>query len=496
MHTRLLRISILTIFACVLGVATPAHADADGGCDSQGTPYYNGNLVLDKGAYDVYVKLGKFGQTASASGYVQQADGSSCTTIGSVEASGNEWRKVGSYNQDSDGTSVTFQLASSVLVDVPNANRPSFMLVSRDDPVCEPTTECVTTIAGQRAYIRPAGTNLETTALHIVRVHSTDLTHVTKVQYYADNEMLYETKTLEDFKSDDIPYYATKLVRVLYYDSGQTAVIESSPPENSRYNPWSVVSQFARKYSSLLTVLGTLIGVVVITRLVSLFDSYLRRRHRWRADHGFIHEEADLAVTPELKRRLIFHNKVRIGYRYAEKAIIVIGAVAGVVFVVNAFFMQIGTVSGFSMWSTLNDGQKIIINKVPVAVAQIGRLQYVPERGAIVVVSPNFGTVDANSHEDADSLIIKRVIGLPGERVVADGGSLKVYNAAHPEGFNPDSGSRWQSDVQPDTSTDHIDVTLSENEIFICGDNRPVSIDSRYNGPISTTQILGIVSWY
>ncbi len=498
MHVRLLRIFALITFITLsaLCVTMPAHADTDGGCDPKGTPYYNGSLLLDKGTYDVYVKLGKVGQTAAASGYVQSADGNSCTTIGAVEASGNEWRKIGSYNQSGDETSVTFQLASSVLVDVPNANRPSLMLVSRENPVCEPTTECVATIAGQKAYIRPSGNNLESTALHIVRASSVDLSHVTKVQYYADDEMLYETKTLEDFSSDDIPYYATKLVRVLYYDSGQTAVIESSPPENTRYNPWSVLRQFAKKYSSLLTVVGIFVAAVIITRLVSLFDTYLRRRHRWRADHGFIHEEADLAVTPELKRRLILHNKIRSAYRYTERTIVVVASVAGIVFVVNAFLMQIGTVSGFSMWSTLNDGQKIVINKVPIALAQIGKLQYVPKRGTIVVVSPNFGTVDTNSREEADSLIIKRVIGLPGERVVADGGSLKVYNTEHPNGFNPDASSSWESHVQSDTSTDHIDVTLSENEIFIAGDNRPVSIDSRFNGPISTSQILGVVSWY
>ncbi|HMR73413.1 MAG TPA: S26 family signal peptidase [Candidatus Saccharibacteria bacterium] len=37
-----------------------------------------------------------------------------------------------------------------------------------------------------------------------------------------------------------------------------------------------------------------------------------------------------------------------------------------------------------------------------------------------------------------------------------------------------------------------ITITLAENEIFLVGDNRPVSIDSRFNGPVNTTQLIGV----
>jgi len=486
----------LLIAAYSLSFSTTVHADTGGSCGPQELPYYSGKLVLPLDTYNVYVKLGALGQSAAVSAFAQVADDAACTSIGSNNASGNEWHQVGTYHQSVDGSEATFQLSSDALTNSPNANRPSVMLVSQTNPVCIPSIECVASIAGHNAYIRPAGTNLDSAALHIVRVSSVDLTHAIKVQYYADNEMLYETKTLQEFKNEAIPYYASKLIRVVYYDSGQTAVIETSPPENITFSPWAVLQIFAGKYRNTLIVIGAFLSLVIVIRLVTLLRGYIERRRRWDVAHGFKKDEVDLAITNEQRHRLRIKNTIRTVWGYLERIIVTVGIVAGIVFVLNAFLIQIGTVSGSSMWSTLEDGQKIVINKAPVTFAQMNKSQYVPERGAIVVVSPNFGTVDSSAQEDADSLIIKRVVGLPGERIVADGGSLTVYNKAHPEGFNPDAASRWLTHVQADESTDHIDVTLGENEIFICGDNRPISIDSRFNGPISTNQILGVVSWY
>ncbi|MEO5948957.1 MAG: signal peptidase I [Candidatus Saccharimonas sp.] len=499
MHIRLSRklcVYLVSFFIvlCASSVGTPAYADTDGVCGPQDTPYYNGSLTLSKDVYDVYVKLGNVGQAAAVSGYAQLGMGGRCTTLGSVEGSGNEWRKIGSYRQDGDNTDITFQLSSSVLDNSPNANRPSLMLVSQTNPVCIPTTECFTTIAGQRAYIRPAGTNLESTALHIVRVGSVDLAHVTKVQYYADNEMLYETKTLQEFNGDGVPYYANRQIRVLYYTSGQTAVIEVDNKMVNQFSPWSMIQLYMKKYQSTFIAIGLLIVTIIVVSVVRKLRGYYVHRRLWRLHHGFIHEEADFAVTPAQKHRLYVHNVIRITYQYVERAIIVVGSVAAVVLVVNAFFMQIGTVSGESMYSTLNDGQKILIDKTAVNFAHFNNRQYVPVRGTVVVVSPNFGTIDSSIAQGDGSLIIKRIVGLPGERVVVDGSHVRVYNTTHPDGFDPDVSNKWSANVQYDDSTDHIDVTLSESEVFICGDNRPVSIDSRFNGPISLNQIVGTIS--
>ena len=64
--------------------------------------------------------------------------------------------------------------------------------------------------------------------------------------------------------------------------------------------------------------------------------------------------------------------------------------------------------------------------------------------------------------------LVKRVIGLPGDRVVVDGGQITVFNDENPDGFNPDEDQ--QLDL---ASTDgRVDLTVPDGQIFVVGDNR------------------------
>ncbi len=86
--------------------------------------------------------------------------------------------------------------------------------------------------------------------------------------------------------------------------------------------------------------------------------------------------------------------------------------------------------------------------------------------------------------------MVKRVIGLPGERVVIKDGVVTVYNREHPDGFNPDATGKWKSDLT-NNPNENIDVSLGQSEILVAGDNRPESLDSRTNGPIDVSEIVG-----
>lgn len=84
---------------------------------------------------------------------------------------------------------------------------------------------------------------------------------------------------------------------------------------------------------------------------------------------------------------------------------------------------------------------------------------------------------------------LKRVIGLPGERVKVADGKITVYNQAHPEGLIIDE-SYLPSDLQ---TLGEMNVTLTPDEYFVLGDNRMNSFDSRRFGPINRSQIVGRV---
>lgn len=151
----------------------------------------------------------------------------------------------------------------------------------------------------------------------------------------------------------------------------------------------------------------------------------------------------------------------------------------------NKFAIQSYQVEGQSMEPTLSNNDRLIVNKIPRTFSRITGGDYIPKRGDIIIFSQsglNFG-----NHNGKE--LIKRVIGLPEERVEVKDGRVKVYNDEYSEGFEPDSvgGYKIASSSTPGT----VDVTLRDNEIFVCGDNRTNSEDSRYFGPLLIDKIVG-----
>jgi signal peptidase I len=149
----------------------------------------------------------------------------------------------------------------------------------------------------------------------------------------------------------------------------------------------------------------------------------------------------------------------------------------------NTFVIQSYQVDGQSMESTLQNNDRLIVNKVPRTLSRIDGHQFVPKRGNIII----FNQAGLPGYI-GEKQLIKRVIGLPGDHVVVANGQITIYNQAHPEGFNPDTAGIYH--IAAKTTIGGYDGTLGSNQLFVCGDNRPNSEDSRYFGPISTDQVV------
>lgn len=150
----------------------------------------------------------------------------------------------------------------------------------------------------------------------------------------------------------------------------------------------------------------------------------------------------------------------------------------------NALVFRSFSVTGPSMEPTLVGGDRLIVNRLPVTFSTLQNKEYLPSRGHVIIFkNPIY------QPGNPDEYIVKRVIGLPGERVVVSQGAVTVYNAKSPNGFDPyDTASVGKTLVRGE-----VDTTVPENEIFVIGDNRAGenSLDSR-NG-LSTIPLYDII---
>lgn len=145
------------------------------------------------------------------------------------------------------------------------------------------------------------------------------------------------------------------------------------------------------------------------------------------------------------------------------------------VIVLFSFVFRIVTISGPSMQNTLFNGDKIVISD----------MFYTPKCGDVVVISRNYNNL--TSSKTASDPIIKRVIATEGMTVDIDFENGLVYV----------DGVLLREDYIKNVTTTKWDVdfplTVGENQIFVLGDNRMESMDSRDSriGLIDERYVLG-----
>lgn len=186
-------------------------------------------------------------------------------------------------------------------------------------------------------------------------------------------------------------------------------------------------------------------------------------------------DQSNIYVSKSGNRLKKSHSKLVNGiYEWLD---VIVSAIV-VVVIIFTFIFRVVAIDGDSMLNTLHDGERIIISD----------LFYEPKRGDIVVISRN--TENSANASRYEMPIIKRVIATAGETVDIDFEKGIVYVNGSPleENYTLEPTYR-QLDVQ-------FPVRVPENCVFVLGDNRNDSMDSRSttigdNGMINTKYILG-----
>lgn len=139
----------------------------------------------------------------------------------------------------------------------------------------------------------------------------------------------------------------------------------------------------------------------------------------------------------------------------------IIGAALALTFLL-LIFIQPSIVEGSSMYPTLHDNDKLLLWK-------LGDI----EKGDIVVF---------DSHDLENSKYVKRVIGTEGDHVVIAGNTVIVNNKIVKEPY-----------INEDDFYGDVDLLVSEDSIFVLGDNRNHSNDSRAFGEVKLEDVEGKV---
>jgi signal peptidase I len=146
-------------------------------------------------------------------------------------------------------------------------------------------------------------------------------------------------------------------------------------------------------------------------------------------------------------------------------------------FIVKTYVAQPFLVKGRSMETTFSDGDYLIVDQLTYNFNE-------PKRSEVVVFHTEF-ILGGKENE----YYIKRVIGIPGDRVVIKDGKVTLYynNSITPTSLE----ENYILEGLKTLSNEPIDIVLGQDQYFVMGDNRGNSSDSRYWGPVDRSYIIG-----
>lgn len=155
------------------------------------------------------------------------------------------------------------------------------------------------------------------------------------------------------------------------------------------------------------------------------------------------------------------------------KLLILLVSILIIIKLIHGFVIQPFLVDGGSMLPNLKSGELLLIDKITFDINNL-------KRGDVIVFR------HSKNDQYNGKFFIKRLMGLPGDKIIIENGVTTFYNSQNPNGMILDeSFVRFKDNVK------NINIELGEDEYLVLGDNRAESYDSRSWGVVYKKDISG-----
>ena len=175
------------------------------------------------------------------------------------------------------------------------------------------------------------------------------------------------------------------------------------------------------------------------------------------------------------------------GFKTVRDWIVVLVVALLVALGIRTFVLQQFYISGPSMETTLFQPNRVLVNKLSYRLHDV-------RRGDVVVFDRVTSNGETVQHDD----LIKRVVGLPEESVEIHNCVVFVDGKALDEPYLSSDDVQQADPVDRCRQPEMAKVIVPKEQIFVLGDNRPQSMDSRMFGPVDVSQVVGrafVVIW-
>ncbi len=492
MKTSKLKLFFLLFFVAVSIPSSKlvyAQSAGDSPCDSAS---YSALIQLPAGKYNTYTQAGRHEDSGLVRIYSQNFESQVCAEIGAGEVTEKGYKNIGQLDLTSETNLVSIFIVNNSDVNGTQAGASSPLVIFSETSTqpCDPETGCRVKYNDQEFVLSPKKISMSVDSIRIGLLEPYEIA-IKEVIYSVDEKPVYTKSDLQEFNLNYVSDGEHTISRTIVLQDGQSL-------SDSRTIKRGLDGGFTYYFTSILfrqsILLRSMLLVALLVALLS-FAVWLRQklkyRKQWYKRHFVSVEKVDMSRAGFQTNFKNEEGVKDILIRHKKAIVISITVIACLLFTGN-FVISFFTVDGVSMYPTLKDKSKQPLLILPVSIGRLNRNYYIPQRGAVVVVQKDDNNLFIESAEKTKHYVVKRVVGLPGERIVVRDGKIIVYNKQNIKGFEPDAEFNWVKDLTGSANM-AMDITLKDGELFVVGDNRDESIDSRFYGPIKTSYIIGKV---